>query len=110
MLSDPAYMERAMLAGVRYALADSAIRERVGSRGGLLRAHMAVTIALNANTNGRRGRAVGWLGRALLASPSVVADARFLGALARVVVGANQARSLRRLLARAPQGGSALVA
>ena len=56
MSSDPRYMERAMLSGVRYALADPVIAERARGRERFIRACMYVTIALNAYTNGRRAR------------------------------------------------------
>ena len=87
MSADPRYMERAMLAGVRHALADPVVAERARGREDFIHACMFVTIALNAYANGRRGRAWGWLARALLTSPSQIVDPRFGGALARAALG-----------------------
>lgn len=87
MSADPSYMERAMLAGVRYALADPVIAQRARGREAFIRACMYVTIALNAYTNGRRARSWLWLVRALLAWPPQALDSRFFGALARAALG-----------------------
>jgi glycosyltransferase involved in cell wall biosynthesis len=87
MSADPGYMERAMLAGVRHALADPVVAERARGREAFIQACMYVTIALNAYANGRRGRAWGWLAKALLTCPWQIADARFGGALARALLG-----------------------
>src|SRR5947209_12509502 len=76
MSSDPRYMERAMLSGVRYALADPVIAERARGRERFIRACMYVTIALNAYTNGRRARSWIWLARALFSWPPEVFDTR----------------------------------
>jgi glycosyltransferase involved in cell wall biosynthesis len=87
MLADPSYMERAMLAGVRHALADPVVARRAHGRERFVRACMYVTIALNAYANRRRLRGLGWLVRALAVWPAQAGDPRFLGALARVLVG-----------------------
>src|SRR5205807_6834559 len=87
MSSDSRYMERAMLSGVRYALADPVIAERARGRERFIRASMYVTIALNAYTNGRRFRSWLWLARALSSWPAEALDARFFGAVARALVG-----------------------
>jgi glycosyltransferase involved in cell wall biosynthesis len=87
MSADPRYMERAMLAGVRHALADPVIAQRARGRERFIRACMYVTIALNAYTNGRRGRSWIWLARAVANWPAQVVDARFCGAAARALVG-----------------------
>lgn len=101
MSSDPAWMERAMLAGVRHALEDPVIARRVGRHSNRVRSHMCVTIALNAYGAGRRGRAARWLLRSVQIWPAQVADPRFLGAAARLASGAAGARQLVR---RARQG------
>jgi glycosyltransferase involved in cell wall biosynthesis len=101
MSADPRYMERAMLAGVRYALADPRVAERARGREGFIQACMYVTIALNAYANGRRGRAWGWLVRALLTCPAQIVDPRFGGALARAVLGPAVVSRVRHVAARA---------
>ncbi len=100
MLSDPAWMERAMLAGVRHALADPGVAERVGSRQSYLWAHMYVTIALNAYANAHRRRGAGWLLRAIRAWPAVVGDPRFLGAAARMLAGRSAVDVIRTVVPR----------
>jgi len=97
MSSDPAYMERAMLSGVRHALADPVIATRARGREGFIRACMYVTIALNAYTNGRRGRSWVWLARALLSWPPQALDARFFGAAVRALVGPGIASRVRHV-------------
>jgi glycosyltransferase involved in cell wall biosynthesis len=97
MSADPAYMERAMLAAVRHALADPVIAERARGRERFIRACMYVTIALNAFTNRRRGRSWVWLARALVTWPPQVLDARFSGAAARALVGPTFASRMRRV-------------
>jgi glycosyltransferase involved in cell wall biosynthesis len=87
MSGDPGYMERAMLSGVRYALADPVIARRARGREPFIRACMYVTIALNAYANGRRDQSWPWLGRALVTWPLQVFDPRFSGALLRACVG-----------------------
>jgi glycosyltransferase involved in cell wall biosynthesis len=87
MSRDPAYMERAMLSGVRYALADPVIARRASGRERFIRACMYVTIALNAYANGRRGQSWPWLGRALATWPPQMFDPRFFGAVVRTCVG-----------------------
>jgi glycosyltransferase involved in cell wall biosynthesis len=101
MSADPRYMERAMLAGVRYVLADPVVAERARGREGFIRACMYVTIALNAYANGRRGRAWTWLARALITWPLQALDARFCGALARAALGPNFVRGVNNAVARA---------
>ena len=101
MSADPSYMERAMLAGVHYALADPVVARRARGREGFIRACMYVTIALNAYANGRRGRTWIWLARALLTWPSQVLDARFGGALARAALGPAVVSRMRHAAARA---------
>ncbi len=103
MSGDPTYMERAMLAGVRYALADPVIARRARGREGFIRACMYVTIALNAYANGRRDQSWRWLGRALAACPAQVFDTRFSGALLRACAGPDVLTKLssRRNAARA---------
>jgi glycosyltransferase involved in cell wall biosynthesis len=85
MSGDAAYMERAMLTGVRYALADPVIARRARGRERFIRACMYVTIALNAYGNGRRNRSWHWLSRAVRTWPGQVLDARFLGASLRAL-------------------------
>lgn len=97
MLSDPDWMERAMLAGVRHALADEVVRRRVGRRAGFVWAQMYVTIALNAYANGRRCRGLAWLARAAGTWPPVASDGRFLGALVRLGLGPRMVSAVRAL-------------
>lgn len=97
MLADPAYMERAMLAGVRHALSDPVVARRAGRRADYIRACMFVTIALNAYGNNRRRRSWQWLLRALLAWPLLVCDPRVWGCMARMSLGRERLRALRRL-------------
>ena len=87
MSADAGYMERAMLAGVRYALADPVVASRVHGRERFVRACMYVTIALNAYANGSRRRAWWWIARALGTWPAQVLDRRFLGAVTRSTLG-----------------------
>jgi glycosyltransferase involved in cell wall biosynthesis len=101
MLADPAYMERAMLAGLRHALADPVVARRAGRRADCIRACMYVTIALNAYTNGRRQRSLGWLARAITMWPPLIADPRVWGSLARTSLGRQRVRALRQLARRA---------
>jgi glycosyltransferase involved in cell wall biosynthesis len=95
MLADPAYMERAMLAGVRHALADPVVAVRARGRERFIQACMYVTIALNAYANGRRVRSWRWLARALATWPAQVVDPRFVGAAGRAVLGPAAARRLK---------------
>jgi Glycosyl transferase family 2 len=95
MLADPAYMERAMLAGVRHALADPVVAERARGRERFIQACMYVTIALNAYANGLRSRSWRWLARALATWPAQLTDPRFLGAAARTLLGPTAVRRLR---------------
>jgi glycosyltransferase involved in cell wall biosynthesis len=97
MSADPRYMERAMLAGVRYVLADPVIAARARGRERFIRACMYVTIALNAYTNGRRGRSWLWLVRALLSWPPEALDTRFFGAAGRALVGPTIATRMKRV-------------
>jgi glycosyltransferase involved in cell wall biosynthesis len=103
MSGDPGYMERAMLSGVRYVLADPVIAQRASGREQFIRACMYVTIALNAYANGRRAQSWPWLGRALATWPPQMFDPRFFGALVRACVGPNVLSMLggRRNAARA---------
>jgi glycosyltransferase involved in cell wall biosynthesis len=101
MSADPSYMERAMLAGVRHALADPVVARRARGREAFIRACMYVTIALNAYANGRRGRAWMWLARALVTWPSQAFDARFGGAFARAALGPAVVSRMRHAAARA---------
>jgi len=87
MSADPRYMERAMLAGVRHALADPVVAERARGREGVVRACMFVTIALNAYANGPRARSVPWLVRALATWPPQAFGPRFFGAASRALLG-----------------------
>jgi len=100
MLADPRYMERAMLAGMRYVLADPVVARRVGNRARYIRACMYVTIALNAYANGRRGRCWRWLAQALLAWPPLVGDQRLWGGLVRAAIGPRPLRAVRHLARR----------
>jgi glycosyltransferase involved in cell wall biosynthesis len=95
MSGDASYMERAMLAGVRYALSDPVVARRVHGRERFVRACMYVTIALNAYANGRRGRAWRWIVRALATWPAQALDARFLGAVTRSTLGPGVLRGVR---------------
>ena len=95
MSADPRYMERAMLAGVRHALADPVIARRARGREAFIRACMYVTIALNAYANGRRSRSWMWLLRALVTWPPQALDGRFFGALARSALGPGVVGRLR---------------
>jgi glycosyltransferase involved in cell wall biosynthesis len=87
MSADPTYMERAMLSGVRYALADPFVARRARGRERFIEACMYVTIALNAYANGRRSRSWLWLARGIATWPPQGFDARVSGALTRAVVG-----------------------
>ena len=95
MSADARYMERAMLAGVRHALADPVVASRVRGRERFVRACMYVTIALNAYGNGSRRRAWWWIARALGAWPAQVLDARFLGAVTRSTLGPSVLRGVK---------------
>lgn len=97
MLSDPAYMERAMLSAVRYALTDPAVAARARGRERAIVASMYVTIALNAYMNRRRARAGVWLARAALTWPPEIVDRRFAGALSRTLIGPDLVSSVRRV-------------
>jgi cellulose synthase/poly-beta-1,6-N-acetylglucosamine synthase-like glycosyltransferase len=99
MLADPAYMERAMLAGVRHALADPVVAARARGRERFIQACMCVTIALNAYANGRRKRTWHWLARAATTWPPQVVDPRFVGATARAVLGPAAVRRLKPIAA-----------
>jgi glycosyltransferase involved in cell wall biosynthesis len=97
MSADPGYMERAMLSGVRHALADPVIAERARGRERFIQACMYVTIALNAYTNRRRRRTWLWLARALATWPPQLLDARFSGAAIRALVGPTFATRMRHV-------------
>jgi hypothetical protein len=97
MLADPTYMEPAMLAGVRHALADPAVATRARGREAYVRACMYVTLGLHAYRHGRRGRSLRWLVRALAAWPLVGVDSRFVGALGRALLGPSASHGFRRL-------------
>jgi glycosyltransferase involved in cell wall biosynthesis len=97
MSADPRYMERAMLAGVRYALADPVVAQRARGREAFIRACMYVTIALNAYGNGRHQRSWLWLARAVLSWPPQLLDARFCGAVLRALVGPAVRGRVRRV-------------
>lgn len=103
MSGDPGYMERAMLSGVRHALADPVVAQRARGRESFIRACMYVTIALNAYANGRRDQSWRWLARALAAWPLQMFDPRFCGALVRACAGPDVLSRLsgRRNAARA---------
>jgi glycosyltransferase involved in cell wall biosynthesis len=98
MSADPSYMERAMLAGVRHALSDLVVARRARGRARFIAACMYVTIALNACSNGRRGRSWVWLARAAATWPAQVLDARFCGALTRAAIGPSVARRVRHVV------------
>lgn len=98
MLGDTRSMERAMLAGVRYASADPEVARRLGQRKRRLLSYMAVTIALNAYGNGLRRHAAAWLVRSLMAWPGQALDARFARALVGVALGPAAARQVARRL------------
>jgi glycosyltransferase involved in cell wall biosynthesis len=87
MSADAEYMERAMLAGVRYALADPVVAERARGRERFIQASMYVTIALNAYGNRRHGRSWLWLSRAVATWPPQLVDTRFWGAFGRAAAG-----------------------
>jgi glycosyltransferase involved in cell wall biosynthesis len=96
MSKDPAWMERAMLSGVRHALSDGAVARRVGRRSGEVWSHMYVTIALNGHANGSPAiRTWRWLARAVRAWPPQILDTRFLGAAARAVAGRGALRAVK---------------
>jgi glycosyltransferase involved in cell wall biosynthesis len=97
MSADPGYMERAMLCGVRHALADPVIAERARGRERFIQACMYVTIALNAYSNRRRRRTWLWLARALATWPPQLLDARFSGAAIRALVGPTFATRMRHV-------------
>jgi glycosyltransferase involved in cell wall biosynthesis len=97
MSGDPGYMERGMLSGVRYVLADPVIAQRANGREPFIRACMYVTIALNAYANGRRRQSWPWLGRALATWPPQMFDPRFFGALVRACVGPGVLTRLGRV-------------
>ncbi len=106
MLGDPGWMERAMLAGVHHALNDDVVAQRARGAYGRVRSHMYVTIALNAYGNGRRGRSLYWLGRAVREWSPQVRERRFLGALARAAIGQGTIRRLRPAGPRRSQGSA----
>jgi glycosyltransferase involved in cell wall biosynthesis len=87
MLADHRYMEGAMLAGVRHALADPVVAQRARGRERAIWAWMYVTIALNAYLNGRRRQSWQWLGRALVSWPPQLLDSRVWGAATRFSLG-----------------------
>ncbi len=87
MSSDPSWMERAMLAGVRHALEDPAVANRAAGREAEIRSHMYVTVALKAYACGLQARSLRWLWRAVQTWPRQAADPRFLGALGRAALG-----------------------
>jgi hypothetical protein len=91
-------MERAMLAGVRHALADPVVARRARGRQRFIRACMYVTIALNAYMNGRRGRSWLWLAAALASWPPQALDPRFWGALGRACAGPALLSGLKRVV------------
>ncbi len=95
MLADPSYMEPAMLSGVHYALQDPVVARRARGRESFVRACMYVTLALHAYRHRRRGRSALWLARAFAAWPAQLVDSRFLGAVARAVVGPTLVGSLK---------------
>ncbi|MBV9172847.1 MAG: glycosyltransferase family 2 protein [Chloroflexi bacterium] len=101
MLADPSYMERAMLAAVRHALADPQVSRRAGRRANYIRACMYVTIALNAYGNGRRVRSLAWLTRAIATWPALLGDARVWGGVARLSLGRQRVRALRQIARKA---------
>jgi glycosyltransferase involved in cell wall biosynthesis len=96
MLATPGYMDRAMIAGVEYALRDSVVARRAHGREGFLWACMYVTLALHAYRHRQRSRSARWLARALLAWPAEIVDPRFVGAAARTVLGPNIVGSFKR--------------
>jgi hypothetical protein len=100
MLADPTYMEPAMLAGVRHALADPVIAQRARGREAYIRACMFVTLSLHAYRHRARSRSLHWLTRALRAWPPVALDPRFLGALGRASLGPTTIRGLASLRRR----------
>jgi hypothetical protein len=100
MLADPAYMQRAMLAGVRHALADPVVARRARGRERFIQACMYVTIALNAYANGRRLTSVRWLARAAMTWPPQLLDSRFIGAVGRVVLPPTAVRRMKTMAAR----------
>jgi glycosyltransferase involved in cell wall biosynthesis len=104
MLRDPTWMERAMLAGVRHALRDPVVARSVGRRRGQVWSHMYVTIALNAYANRRRLRGWWWLARAVQAWPPQALTSRFLGALARAMLGQQGVHALRTAIPALRQG------
>jgi glycosyltransferase involved in cell wall biosynthesis len=97
MSADPRYMERAMLAGVRHALADPVVAERARGRERFVRACMFVTIALNAYSNGHRARSLPWLIRAIATWPPQVIDPRFFGAASRALLGPRLLSRMRNV-------------
>jgi glycosyltransferase involved in cell wall biosynthesis len=97
MSADPTYMERAMLSGVRHALADPVVAQRARGKERFIQACMYVTIALNAYTNRRRRRTWVWLARALATWPPQALDGRFSGAALRALVGPTFARRMRHV-------------
>jgi len=101
MLGHPEYMEPAMLAGVRHALADPVVAQRTRGREAFVRASMYVTLALHAYRHRRRTRSARWLARALAAWPAEALDPRFLGAVVRAAVGPTVIGSLKRRSAAA---------
>lgn len=98
MLSDPALMERSMLTGLKYALADPVVAERARGRAQVVRSWVYIAIALNAYANGRRVRSWRWLANSLLVWPPQALDPHFWGALARTLLGPNGVHRVRPLL------------
>ena len=96
MLSDTAWMERGNLTALGVVLRDTVAARRTDGRASVVRSHMYVTNALSAYANGRRGRALVWLARALLVWPGQALDPRFLGAAGRTALGQGGVRVVRR--------------
>ena len=96
MLADPSYMEPAMLAGVRHALADQVVAQRAPVAkvffARVWTSHWRCTrIAIGS----ARAACAGSL-MLVAAWPPVALDTRFIGALVRAVVGPTIIRSLAR--------------
>ena len=97
MSSDGNWMERGNLTALRRVLADPAVAERTRGRAGELRSHMYVTNATKAYAYGQWGRSWKWLIAAVREWPPQAVSPRFLGALARAVVGPTGGRLIRTL-------------
>jgi glycosyltransferase involved in cell wall biosynthesis len=99
MLSNGAYMERAMLRAVDLMLANPEVRHRVGDRRARVLASLYLAIAVNHYSAGAMPRAREYLGRAVRAWSPIVLHPRFPLTLAKSCLGPSGVAALRRFKA-----------